>query len=155
MQAIETPANYPEQRDAYLKEREFLENLMNTRFNFLLVVYGIVIAGAAAAKSNAVAHFVLVVGFSVCGALAFATYRAYAVALPLIRLLKGDVETPLSWASAQADRRLMSMTAIHIIGIFVPIFCVATLAVAWIGLNLNCWTANEPDTSKQSCLALK
>ena len=44
------------------QEREFMENLLNQRFNFLLVFFSLVIAGALAARSHDQAVLVLQVG---------------------------------------------------------------------------------------------
>lgn len=134
------PDNYESKRDEYLKEREFLENLMNSRFNFLLVVYGIVIAGAVAASSVKVAYFLLAVGLFTCGSLALATYRAYTVVMPIVALLKADSSTPLAWASAQADKHhWISVTANRVIGSLMPMFCVVTIILALIGLYVGWW----------------
>ena len=142
------PPNYESRRADYLREREFLETLMNSRFNFLLVVYGIVIAGAVSADSARVASFVLLVGVVVCGALAVATFRAYTVALPIIALLKQDPSTPLAWASAHADAsHRLSRTANAWIGSRIPGFCVVTLMGALVALHLGYWEASEERVS--------
>lgn len=135
------PENYNSRREEYRKEREFLETLMNSRFNFLLLAYGVVVAGAIAATSIKVAYFVLVVGLVICGALALATYRAYTVVLPIIQLLKSDASSPLSWASSEADKKhRLSVTANRVIGSLVPKFCVATLLLAVLALYFGCWS---------------
>lgn len=122
-----------------MREREFLENLMNSRFNFMLATYAAVIAGALAAKETFTAYFVLAVGWVACSALAFATYRAYSVVRPIIEELKLDGTTALSWASKAAKKSLLPFSANHVIGWVVPAFCSATLILAIAGLACNLW----------------
>lgn len=127
------------ERTELLREREFLENLMNSRFNFMLAVYAAVIGGTLATKEAATAYFVLAVGWMACSALAFATYRAYSVVRPIIDELKRDRTTALSWASEAARSSLLPFSANHMIGWVVPAFCSATLVLAFIGLAFNLW----------------
>ncbi|OWQ85632.1 hypothetical protein CDN99_21335 [Roseateles aquatilis] len=127
------------ERGELLREREFLENLMNSRFNFMLAVYAAVIAGTLATKEAVTAYFVLAVGWTACSALAFATYRAYSVVRPIIEELKRDKTTALSWASEAARGEKFSFSANHMIGWVVPAFCSATLILAFLAVACNLW----------------
>jgi hypothetical protein len=136
-----TPPNYDTHRSEYAKEREFLESVMNTRFNFLLVVYALILTAAASAKTTQIATFILIDGLIVCTSLALATHRAYTVVLPIIKAMKADSTTPLAWAIQQASKsHPLSRTANAWIGAWIPAFCFASLAFALVALWMGVWS---------------
>jgi len=59
------------------QERAFTENLFCQRFNFFLVVFSLVAAGAAAANTQAKLVSILWIGFVICFLLALTIYRNY------------------------------------------------------------------------------
>lgn len=132
IESINVPDDYTERRDAYLREREFLEGLMNTRCSVLLVVYGIVLTAVASAPTKSIALFIACSGLAACGLLSLATYRSYTVVAPIIAILKRDHGLPLYWASNIADKGWLSRASSHIVGVYVPILCVLTLTIASI-----------------------
>lgn len=122
------------------QEREFLENLLCQRFNFFLVVFSLVAAGAAGANTQRMLVSLLWIGFFVCLFLALTIYRNH-VKLDWIHQklhkakghpiqIVGDAINPLG------VKRLFRVT--WIIGWFIPLVaCLALLAGAFAACL--CW----------------
>jgi hypothetical protein len=57
-------------------EREFIENLLNQRFNFFLIFYSLVLLAALGAKADSHLRFIIWFGFFICILLAWTIWRA-------------------------------------------------------------------------------
>jgi hypothetical protein len=57
-------------------ERQFMENLLCTRFNFFLMFFGLVVAGAVATNDTYLFRLILVIGFVISVPLAMTIGRA-------------------------------------------------------------------------------
>jgi hypothetical protein len=108
-------------------EREFIENLLGQRFNFLLVFFSIFVAGAVQAKDSPVLQaLVLTMGAVIATFLATAIFRTQRKLDFVLGLL--DSTHP-----ASVTDRLR--TGRRIVGYYIPFICSVTLlvwaAIAW------------------------
>jgi len=141
----ELRAAYARQREFYdwdfSSEREFMENLFCTRFNFLLVTYSLFVTAAAAAVQNR-GLFVSVAfaGAAVCLLVSLTIIRAYAKLDVLFRVLYAAFpDHPIAMIdkeTAKSGRRLFR--ANPIIAYWVPAFTVLSLLGGGLA-SLLCW----------------
>ncbi len=113
------------------QERKFMEDLVQQRFNFLLVVYSLVIAGAVRTESEIELEILLTIGSVICSLLALTVYHAHIKLDVLLKMLHEDESHPVHIVSKKIDslgcKALFGVT--WIIGIVVPILCTATLII--------------------------
>ena len=133
------PENYQDQETwTYSHEREFIENLLCTRFNFFLVFYSLVIAGFVTTTKECYQPIILILGTIISILLAFTIYRSH---IKLDILLNDCLKfrDPISkHPAAEIERicnarhpwfkRLFSVR--WIIGWFIPLICCVTLILA-------------------------
>lgn len=133
-------------------EREFMENLVQQRFNFLLVVYSLVIAGAMSTDSSVMFKVAFTLGFFLCTAVSFTVYRAHRKLDVILSLFHADPSHPVArvrelmnvdreanknqglWARL---KRWNGCKSTHIIGVFIPMGCSLSMLLAaiasWVG----------------------
>jgi len=71
---------------SFSDEREFVENLFCQRFNFLLVAYSVVIAGAVATETQLLFNIILAAGFVITTITAATVWRAYVKLIAALRI---------------------------------------------------------------------
>ena len=107
-------------------ERAFIENLVCQRFNFLLVFFGLVVAGAVTAQNRTLAIVVLWLGAAVLGALAITVAGAHWKLEQTLALIRdADSQNPITVISAKAGHCRVNW----LIGYVVPAFCALALLV--------------------------
>lgn len=123
------------------QEREFSENLLCQRFNFFLVVFSLVAAGAAGANTQRMLLSLLLIGFFICLLLALTIYRNH-VKLDWIHQtlhkveghpikVVGDAIEPLGLLKSLDTPWGSLFRVTWIIGWFIPLIaCLALLAGA-------------------------
>ena len=117
-------------RWTFEEERAFLENLVCQRFNFLLVFFGLVVAGAVTAQNRTLALIVLWLGATVMLALAITVAAAHYKFKLVLKHIYEDKKNPITIISAEVNFWHINW----LIGYVVPIFCaVALLAGAVLG----------------------
>lgn len=127
------------------QERVFLEGLMNARFNFLVVLYGVVVAAAATSPDRASRLFALGAGMLACLGLAMATHRAYLVLVPICEALWADQTSAIGWATQQVRAsRPHSKPANELIGKWLPLVFVTTLGLAFAAVFFGWWSHPLP-----------
>jgi hypothetical protein len=133
------------QRDDYdwdfSREREFMENLFCTRFNFLLVAYSLFITAAAGAAQNRPLFVAICfAGSAVCLMVWLTIVRAYAKLDVLFKVLyRAFPDHPISMIdkeTAKSRRRLFRVNPI--IAYWLPAFTVLSLAAGGIA-SILCW----------------
>jgi hypothetical protein len=88
------------------QERAYVENLVNQRFNFLLVFATIVAGGAVATGENAIVQFfILSSGTYFCHHIAETIYRAQLKLDTIFGLLRKDENHPYTLTSKLADAK--------------------------------------------------
>ena len=117
------------------QERAFIENLLNQRFNFFLVVFSLVLAGALNSKVQLHLQLVLTIGSILAVLLAAVLARSQEKLDIILADLFSDASHPATIANNRArkggGRR-------QLIGLWIPRFCCAILVLgaifAWIGI---------------------
>ncbi len=105
-------------------ERAFIENLVCQRFNFLLVFFGLIVAGAVSAQNRTLALVVLWLGVAVMWALAVTVAAAHWKLQRILAIIcTDDPQHPIAIISAQAGHRRINW----LIGYVVPAFCAVAL----------------------------
>jgi hypothetical protein len=131
------------------EEREFMENLLNQRFNFFLVVYGAVVVGASEADTTFASTTILSVGAMLLMLLLPTIGRAQVKLDCIIEEIRaksaarltGDdhpvvvIDERAKWSKTfpKSRRRL--------VGFYIPGFCCATIYVAaiYMACHLSNW----------------
>lgn len=113
-------------------ERAFMENLVQQRFNFLLVVYSLVIAGAVSTTSQTKFDIALIIGAVLCTLVSLTVYRAHVKLDQLLIMLHAKPNHPVSIASTKVKelgwRGLFGVA--WTIGSLIPFLCSVSLIVA-------------------------
>ncbi len=150
MQTSQTKANADtnmarELTDAWdmSQERAFIENLLCQRFNFLLVFYSLVVAGAFATNSQVNFNIALTLGAFICTLLSFPIARSqHKLDLILKHIWTTQGEHPSKKANDWACdltgvpwlmRYMVRSSRRGMVGYWVPLFCWVSL---WIGAIL-------------------
>jgi hypothetical protein len=111
------------------QERAFIENLLCQRFNFFIVIFSLVIAGAASANTKAKLVSILWVGATLCVLLALATYRVYVKLIWILRHLHAISDHPVHVSSEGI--KTMGMPILFgvnvIVGVVIPVGCCLVL----------------------------
>jgi hypothetical protein len=120
-------------------ERKYIEELLNDRFNFFMLFFSIIAAGAAATTSQVLFRWILTIGSLVSWFLAMTIYRCFYKQRLLWHLLEETNKNHAAiWAHAQAKGRRMSLfSVIWILGWFIPMVCTISISIAamlaWFG----------------------
>ena len=125
------------------QERAFIENLLCQRFNFLLVFYSLVVAGAFTTNSQENFNIALTVGAIVCSLFALPIARTqHKLDLILRHLGTQNPRHPAmmtdKWASDLSQvpiimRPIVRQGRRDVIGYWIPLLCMVSL---WIGALL-------------------
>jgi hypothetical protein len=108
-----------------------MENLLCQRFNFFLVIFSVVLAGAANANTQVKQTAILALGTIVSALIGLTIYRNYTKLMVILERLHGTPHHPVAVTGALVKRRpLRGLFGVNpIIGIYVPIICTISLAV--------------------------
>ena len=139
------------------QERIFLESLMNQRFSFFVVLFSVVIAGAANAKSQRFLQLILSFGFVVELLIWSLIYRAQFKLNLIVKYLESDLSHPMTIiddivkAEAKGIRHIFMCPWIrmHMMGSIAPSICscilLAGAIASWAG-----WPNAPPQNSVQT-----
>jgi hypothetical protein len=111
------------------QERAFIENLLSQRFNFFLVFFSIVIAGAVNAKLQSHLHIILGIGFLVCVLLALTLDRSQEKLDLILEELFADEKHPACIINKKAT---IGCSRRQIIGYTIPRLCCSLLLLGFI-----------------------
>jgi hypothetical protein len=113
------------------QERAFMENLFCQRFNFFIVIFSLVIAGAASANTQIKLASMLWIGLVLCVLVASTIYRNYVKLIWILRALHAIADHPVARTEAGikslGSKRLFGVNSI--IGIVIPVLCCLVLLV--------------------------
>jgi disulfide bond formation protein DsbB len=121
------------------QERQFIENLLSQRFNFFLVMFTVVLTGAATAKTQTKQTAILVLGFFLCFLVALTVYRIYAKLILILEMLHKTESHPVAIIGEKIKQRGLKggFPANSLVGFYIPGFCVFILGivalVSWCG----------------------
>lgn len=103
-----------------------MENILNQRFNFLLVLFSLFVTAAVTSDSQQIMSLVLWVGCMTCGLVGYTIVRAFVKHdIALQELYKADATNPAKYLQAQAR----GPSARWIMGWGIPLFCFVVLLV--------------------------
>ena len=119
------------------RERTFIENLLSTRLNFLLVFFSIFTAAAAGIKETPTLRaLVLSAAAIIAGCLALATWRTHRKLQHVLKLLFAEQPTHPAAVTEHLP------TGRHIIGEWAPSICFIILAgwatYTWLTIAFTC-----------------
>ena len=117
------------------QERAFIENLLNQRFSFFLVVFSLVLAGGINSKAQLHLELVLTLGALVTTLFALVLARSQEK----LDLILDDLTSDSTHPAAVIDKRAKpGGSGRRLIGIWIPRLCCLVLIVgaapAWCGL---------------------
>ena len=113
------------------QERVFLENLMQTRFNFFLVVFGLWMVTVASITSKPSKLVFLGFGIVICFLLWLTIRRICQKVIAALSLLGADTKHPMKQvASAAGEDRFIKVTSNQLIGYIIPVLCIS-LFIFW------------------------
>src|SRR6266487_4590644 len=114
------------------QERAFIENLLSQRFNFFLVVFTVVLAGAATANTQTKQTGILVLGFLLCFLIALTIYRIYAKLDETLKILHETKSHPVAIIGEKINGRGLKggFEANSFIGIYIPVLSTVILGIA-------------------------
>lgn len=126
------------------QERVFIENLFCQRFNFFIVIFSLVIAGAASTNSQIKFITLLWVGFALCTLVGMTLYRAWVKLDWILRALHADATHPIAVTARGIEQgRLPTLIGVNpIIGIVIPGACNALLLVGAVLASYGCLNAS-------------
>lgn len=116
------------------QERAFMENLFCQRFNFFIVLFSLVVAGAASANTPLKLISLLWIGFALCFLVGLTIYRNYVKLDWIHKELHRLPSHPMAQAGVgvkQLGRRGLFRVN-WIIGVVIPITCCTLLLAAAI-----------------------
>ena len=118
----------------FYSEREFIENLFNQRFNYLIVMYSLFIAAAATVNTKQNLMIVLVLGFTFTILIGLTVYRAFVKLIILLRILHKleDHVFPLIQREMETWGWKKLFHVNHFVGIIIPLGMVLTFIIGII-----------------------
>jgi len=118
------------------KEREFIENLLNQRFNFFLVFFSLVVAGTIAAESQLFFKTILVLGSIICWLLALTLFRSQKKLDILLKMIFQNI--PNHPAKKSDDECMNRGSRRRIIGYIIPTICCVFLSFITLLSLIGC-----------------
>jgi hypothetical protein len=120
------------------QERQFTEDLVQKRFNFLLLVFTFIVAGALSANSQVKLKIILTIGWVLFALLSATVFRAYVKLDELLRILHQNPLHPISIVQERISARGCSLFWVHwVIGALIPgvvaLGLLFVTALAWLG----------------------
>ena len=116
------------------QERMLTEQLVGQRFNFFLVFFSVIVAGAVNAKVQLHLQSVLTIGSIICFVLTRALYRTSNRLDVILSILREDNTHPYTIVS----KRIGGTGVRKILWQYLPSFCYASLVIAavlaWCGV---------------------
>ncbi len=137
---MKTPENTEETWDLS-QERVFYENLLARRFDFFLVIFSLVVAGAVTADTKGELVSVLIVGLVLSLLMGFAVYRIFTKVIMILRILHRTDGHPVKIMGIKTKEAKwpLSFPVNDIFGYIVPIFCNLVLFVGLLLAICNVW----------------
>jgi hypothetical protein len=118
----------------FYNEREFMENLLQTRFNFLITVYTLFLMPFFAAETKVSKIVLLCLGLIIVGFMGLAVYRVYVKLDVVLKILhKLDSRHVFLVQKKETDARRKPLFGVNpIIGYIVPLFLFLSIVVMGI-----------------------
>jgi hypothetical protein len=124
------------------QERAFIETLVNQRFNFFLIFFSLVIAGAVNAKVQQHLNAILIVGSIVCCLLARVLWRVQKK----LNLILGELHKSETHPAGVINKSAGGGSARNLIGYVIPLICCTVLILATVASFTECLKVPPPAT---------
>jgi hypothetical protein len=124
------------------QERALNDTLLGQRFNFFIVFFSLVIAGAINAKTQQQLEFVLAIGFVICLLLALVVARTHKKLNIILTILSADPTHPFTIVDRKASAG--SKQWINDMGLWIPTLCCAMLFLGFLLSVSGILTAPQP-----------
>jgi len=123
------------------QERVFLETLMQTRFNFFLVVFGLWMVTVARITPKLPKLLFLGVGIVICFLLWLTIRRICKKVIAALRLLGADAKHPMKQVASAAGEdwfsRFIPVTSNQLIGYIIPLLCILLFALWFLYIAVS------------------
>lgn len=127
----------------FYSEREFIENLFNQRFNYLIVMYSLFIAAATTVHTKENLLIVLTLGLVFTSLVSLTIYRAYMKLIIILKILhrldNHIFQLIEKEVSAMGRKALFGVN--QITGIYIPLIAIITFAT---GILLTAFNVLQP-----------
>jgi hypothetical protein len=121
------------------QERVFLENLMQTRFNFFLVAFGLWIVGVANITEKLPKLVFLGFGILICFFLWLTIRRICQKVIVALKLIRADTTHPVTQIDLAAGQsRIIRVSSNQLIGYIIPVICISMLVIWGIYIVIYC-----------------
>ena len=121
----------------FYNEREFMENLLQTRFNFLITLYALFINAVFLSENSKM--IILATGFFIITILGFANFRVYKKLIILLKILH-KLGNNHVFSVVEKEMRLHKTRLFPVnqfIGVIIPLLLSLSLCVGIILLHLG------------------
>lgn len=125
----------------FSQERVFIENLLCQRFNFFIITFSLIVAGAVSSKNKFELVSILTAGLLLLSFLGFTVYRIYVKAI-IVLIILHNTEGHTVKISGMIEREgkwPLSFPVNDIIGYIVPILCNVLLVTGTILALCDIW----------------
>lgn len=121
------------------QERLHAENLANQRFNFFLVVYGLILTAVASTEKSDERSFIISIGLLLCVLLWVPLCRSFGAVDILLKKLQSIPGHPQAWVKTESQTRAKIgwIKSNLIMQIFIPLVCCLSLAYCLISYLVN------------------
>jgi hypothetical protein len=111
------------------QERAFQEDLMYRGFHMFMIFFTLVMGGSVSARSQQNLCIILTLGTFISLAMMLPIYRARVKLLFILRILHRIEQHPVAKVGRllHASGGLTSYSVVHMIGLWIPLMCCATL----------------------------
>ena len=120
------------------QERVFLENLMQARFNFFLVVFGFWLVGIASITEKVPKLVFLAFGILICALLWLTVRRICQKVIVALDIIRADKMHPATQVDSAAGlSRIIKVSSNRLIGYIIPVICISMLVIwgAYIAIH--------------------
>lgn len=126
----------------FYKEREFMENLLSQRFNFLILMYAIFVSAFATIQGTTSKIIILAVGALVILFVGLTIYRGYVKLIISLKILYSLWDDHVFRIIDKEARALGCKALVNVnplIGIWIPLICFLTLVAGIIFISSGVW----------------
>ncbi|MBC7621863.1 MAG: hypothetical protein H7232_00585 [Aeromicrobium sp.] len=132
------------------QERVFIEQLLNHRFNFFLILFSVTIAGAVNVKSQGALVAILAVSLLIEFLLMLVLARSQHKLDLILLQFESDSFHPVTVINRLAKGDSKTKSRRHIVGLLIPRLCCVLLLVGFLAAATNQWTVTDAFSSGQT-----
>ncbi len=126
----------------FSQEREFIETLANTRLNFLLVIFSLVLAAIAAVNNIVFQRVVFIIGFLICFPLSLSVIKAGIKSDILVDALRNMPNHPVKVVDDFCRKnRLVKFSVRSFLHYYIPTICSLLMLVGFVLSFIPCTRA--------------